>query len=76
MLSLSQSANWPLIQKFYSARSDRDALRVGWVACVLTLLLPPIWIITGMFARGFLLPNLDPQTGLCSRQCLFASQPA
>jgi Na+/proline symporter len=62
MLSLSQSANWPLIQKFYSARGDRDALRVGWVACFLTLLLPPVWILTGMFSRGFLSPNLDPQT--------------
>ena len=56
MLCLSQSANWPLIQKFYSAPSDRDALRVGWFACLLTLLMPPIWILTGMFSRGFLPP--------------------
>ena len=58
---MSQSANWPLIQKFYSARSDRDALRVGWLACLLTFVLPAIWIITGMFARGFLPADLDPQ---------------
>lgn len=60
--AMSQSANWPLVQKFYSARSDRDALRVGWIACFLTITLPSIWIITGMFSRGFLPPNLDPQT--------------
>lgn len=59
---MSQSANWPLIQKFYSARSDRDALRVGWLGCLLTLVLPAIWIVTGMFARGFLPHDLDPQT--------------
>ncbi len=59
---MSQSANWPLIQKFYSARSDRDALRVGWLGCLLTFVLPAIWIVTGMLARGFLPHDLDPQT--------------
>src|ERR1700722_2998779 len=62
MSSMSQSSQWPLIQKFYSARSDRDARRVGWSACVITLLIPPFWVFTGMLARGFLPPNVDPQT--------------
>jgi SSS family transporter len=62
MMSMTQSSNWPLIQKFYSARSDREARRVGWFASLITLLIPPIWVLTGMLARGFLPPNLDPQT--------------
>lgn len=51
--ALSLSGNWSLIQKFYSARSDRDAQRVGWLATILFLLVPPVWILTGMLARGF-----------------------
>jgi SSS family transporter len=61
--ALSLSGNWSLIQKFYSARSDRDAQRVGWLATILFLLVPPVWIFTGMLARGFVpLSGIDPQS--------------
>lgn len=60
---LSLSGNWSLIQKFYSARSDREAVQMGWLASLLFLLLPPIWIFTGMLARAFVSPHgFDPQT--------------
>jgi solute:Na+ symporter, SSS family len=60
--ALSLSGNWSLIQKFYSARSDRDAQRMGWMATLLFLLIPPIWILTGMLARGFAVPSgIEPQ---------------
>ena len=61
--TLSLAGNWSLIQKFYSARSDRECRGVGWLASVLFLLLPPAWIFTGMLARA--LPRLqitDPQS--------------
>lgn len=60
---LSLSGNWSLIQKFYSARSDREAVQMGWLASLLFLILPPVWIFTGMLARAFVSPNgFDPQT--------------
>ncbi|HEX5282755.1 MAG TPA: sodium/solute symporter [Bryocella sp.] len=60
---LSLSGNWSLIQKFYSARSDREAVQMGWLAAVLFLLLPPVWILTGMLARAFVSPSgFDPQS--------------
>jgi solute:Na+ symporter, SSS family len=62
MISFAQSSHWPLIQKFYSARSDRDARRVGWLSCFITVLVPPFWVFTGMLARGFLPAGIDPQT--------------
>jgi SSS family transporter len=61
--SLSLAGNWSLIQKFYSARSDRECRGVGWLASVLFILLPPAWIFTGMFARTIVqLRITDPQT--------------
>ncbi|MGH9616138.1 MAG: sodium:solute symporter family transporter [Acidobacteriaceae bacterium] len=60
---LSLSGNWSLIQKFYSARSDREAVQMGWLASLLFLILPPVWIFTGMLARAFVSPQgFDPQS--------------
>ncbi len=62
LTTLSLSGNWSLIQRYYSARSDREARGVGWLATLLFLLLPPVWIFTGMFARAFLpAQGFDPQ---------------
>ncbi len=61
--TLSLAGNWSLIQKFYSARNDRECRGVGWLASLLFLLLPPMWILTGIFARSFIPPQgFDPQT--------------
>jgi SSS family solute:Na+ symporter len=60
---LSLAGNWSLIQKFYSARSDSECRGVGWLASAIFFLLPPAWILTGMFARVFISPNgIDPQS--------------
>jgi len=60
---LSLAGNWSLIQRFYSARNDRECRGVGWFASLLFFLLPPLWIFTGMFARAFIpLQGFDPQT--------------
>jgi SSS family transporter len=60
---LSLAGNWSLIQRFYCARNDRESYGVGWFASLLFLLLPPLWIFTGMFARAFIpLQGFDPQT--------------
>jgi solute:Na+ symporter, SSS family len=61
--TLSAAGNWSLIQRFYSARNDREARGIGWTAAFLFLVLPPIWIITGMAARAFIAPSgFDAQT--------------
>ena len=61
--TLSLAGNWSLIQRFYSARSDRAARGVGWLASLLFFLLPPVWILTGMLARAFIpFQGFDPQT--------------
>ena len=61
--ALSLAGNWSLIQKFYSARNDRECRGVGWLASLLFFLLPPAWIFTGMLARAFVqLKITDPQT--------------
>ena len=61
--TLSAAGNWSLVQRFYSARSDREARGIGWTAAFLFLILPPIWILTGMFARAFISPTgFDAQT--------------
>jgi Na+/proline symporter len=61
--ALSLAGNWSLIQRFYCARNDREAYGVGLFATLLFLLLPPLWIFTGMFARAFIpLQGFDPQT--------------
>jgi solute:Na+ symporter, SSS family len=61
--TLSAAGNWSLVQRFYSARSDREARGIGWTAAFLFLILPPIWIFTGMFARAFISPTgFDAQT--------------
>jgi len=54
LVTLSMSGNWSLVQRFYAARSEKDARRVGWSAAVLFLLLPPVWIVAGMAARVWL----------------------
>ncbi len=52
--TMSMAGNWSLVQRFYSARSEQDARRIGWLAAALFLLLPPVWIIAGMAARVWL----------------------
>jgi Na+/proline symporter len=60
---LSLAGNWSLIQRFYCARNDRESYGVGMFASLLFLLLPPLWIFTGIFARAFIpLQGFDPQT--------------
>jgi Na+/proline symporter len=60
---LSLAGNWSLIQRFYCARNDREAYGVGMFASLLFLLLPPLWIFTGIFARAFIpFQGFDPQT--------------
>jgi Na+/proline symporter len=60
---LSLAGNWSLIQRFYCARNDRESYGVGLFASLLFLLLPPLWIFTGIFARAFIpLQGFDPQT--------------
>ncbi len=61
--ALSLAGNWSLIQKFYSARSDAECRGVGWLASAIFFLLPPAWILTGMFARAFIpAAGIDPQS--------------
>jgi solute:Na+ symporter, SSS family len=61
--TMSLAGNWSLIQKFYSARSDREARQIGWLASVLFFVLPPFWILAGIVGRGLISPDgIDPET--------------
>lgn len=63
LATLSCAGNWSLVQRFYSARNDREARGIGLTAAFLFLLLPPLWILTGMSARAYIAPSgFDPQT--------------
>lgn len=63
LMTLSTAGNWSLIQRFYSARNDRECRGIGWLASALFFLLPPVWIVTGIFARAVIAPSgFDPQT--------------
>jgi Na+/proline symporter len=63
LTTLSLAGNWSLIQKFYSARNEKECRGVGWLASGLFFLVPPAWIFTGMLARAFIPPGgFDPQT--------------
>jgi SSS family transporter len=60
---LSAAGNWSLVQRFYSARNDRESRGIGWTAAVLFFLLPPLWILTGIWARAFIAPaGFDAQS--------------
>jgi len=55
---LNRATNWALVQRYYSTKSDRDALKVGYLVAVLLFVGPPLFFFPAMAARVFM-PGLD-----------------
>jgi solute:Na+ symporter, SSS family len=51
-------ANWSLVQKYNTTRSDRDARKMVWYLAVVGFIMPPLFFFPGLAAR-YLLPNLE-----------------
>ncbi len=54
ILALTYATKWPYVQRYYAARSDRDARRVGYTVAVLTVLGPPLLFWPAIAATQFL----------------------
>ncbi|MCF6287520.1 MAG: hypothetical protein L3K26_20400, partial [Candidatus Hydrogenedentes bacterium] len=60
ILALTYATKWPYVQRYYAARSDKDARRVGYTVAVLTLFGPPLLFWPAMAATQFLPDVADP----------------
>jgi len=54
ILALTYATKWPYVQRYYAARSDKDARRVGYTVAALTLLGPPLLFWPAIAATQFL----------------------
>lgn len=51
---LELSTSWPMVQRFYSTRSERDAKKAGYLVAVLLFMGPPLFFFPAMAARVFM----------------------
>ena len=58
IILLNYSSSWALVQRYYSASSDKNARKVGYLVAILNFVGPPIFYIPAMTARVFL-PNIE-----------------
>lgn len=47
------SVKWPLIQRYYCVRDEREAMKVGWFVVLLNVIGPPLMFLPAMAARQF-----------------------
>ncbi|MBC8033759.1 MAG: sodium/solute symporter, partial [Chitinophagaceae bacterium] len=50
--------NWTFIQRFYSARTESDGRKIGWLSAILFLIFPVIFLFPAVAAR-VILPELE-----------------
>jgi len=50
--------NWTFIQRFYSARSEEDGKKIGWLSACLFLIFPVLFLFPSVAAR-VVLPDLE-----------------
>jgi SSS family transporter len=62
ILALTFATKWPYVQRYYAARDDRDARRVGYLVAALTIVLPPLLFFPAFAARVFLPDIADTNT--------------
>lgn len=72
ILALTFATKWPYVQRYYAARSDRDARRVGYLVAALTVIAPPFLFFPALTARVFLpeVADLNQVYGLLCRELL------
>ncbi|HPO09086.1 MAG TPA: hypothetical protein PLZ55_10490, partial [bacterium] len=54
------SVKWPLIQRYYCVRDEKEAVKTGWFVVVLNIISPPLMFIPAMAAVHFL-PDIEPK---------------
>lgn len=50
--------NWTFIQRFYSAKTEEDGRKIGWLSAILFFIFPVIFLFPPVAAR-VILPNLE-----------------
>ncbi len=62
------SVKWPLIQRYYCVRDEKEALKVGWFVVVLNIVVPPLMFLPAMAAAQFLpdVPGKEVYPRLCA----------
>lgn len=59
IIFLNLSTSWSMVQRYYSARSERDARKAGYLVAALLFIGPPFFFFPAMAARVFL-PAVPP----------------
>jgi len=60
ILSLTFATKWPYVQRYYAARSEPEARRVGYLVAGLTFIGPPLLFWPALAARVFMPGIEDP----------------
>ncbi len=68
VLLLANCAKWPVVQRYYAVRTDREARRVGYLVAVLLLVGMPVVLLPALGARIFL-PGVDDPNLVYSMVC-------
>ena len=61
------SVKWPLIQRYYCVRDEKEAAKVGWFVVLLNVVGPPLMFLPAMAAQQFLgdVPGKEVYPRLC-----------
>ncbi len=58
MIIIKYNGNWTFIQRFYSARTEEDGKKIGWLSAILFLIFPVIFLFPPIAAR-VIIPDLQ-----------------
>ncbi len=58
IITLNYSTSWSLVQRYYSARNEREARKAGYLVAALNVIGPPLFFAPAMAAR-FFLPDVE-----------------
>lgn len=58
MIIIKYNGNWTFIQRFYSAKTEEDGKKIGWLSAILFLLFPVIFLFPPIAAR-VIIPDLQ-----------------
>lgn len=68
IITLNYSTSWALVQRYYSARNERDARKTGYLVAVLNVIGPPLFFAPAMAAR-FFLPDVENTKEIYAMLC-------
>lgn len=57
MIIIKYNGNWTFIQRFYSAKTEEDGRKIGWLSAILFLIFPVIFLFPPVAAR-VIIPDL------------------